>query len=134
MSYIQIEIGPGGGKRGLKFNQLAVELYTKKTDWVNHTDASEVYATFYAGLMGNCAAKEQEPDFTFEDVQDWVDDLSVDTKKEVMKVFEESKKFQEWMARVKDRLAETPAEGEPLKKNETLTDTTLTSTNLPLAS
>lgn len=128
MSYIQIEIGPERevlkgepftSKRGLKFNQLAVELYTKKTDWVNHTDASEVYATFYAGLMGNCSAKETEPDFTYEDVQDWVDDLSVDTKKEVMKVFEESKKFKEWLVRVKDRLADAPPEDEPLKKNET---------------
>lgn len=127
MSYKQIEIGPERevvkgesltSKRGLKYNQLAVEIYSKKTDWVNHTDASEVYATFYAGLMGNCAAKEEEPDFTFEDVCDWVDDVSVEVKKEVMKTFNESKKFKEWIDRVTARLAET-TEGEPIKKNET---------------
>lgn len=127
MSYIQIEIGPAREvkkgeplttKRGLKFNQLAVELYVKKTNWINYTDASEVYATFYAGLMGSCAVKQEEPDFTFEDVCDWVDDLSTEVKKEVMTAFEDSNKFKEWLERVKVKLAEN-TEGEPVKKNET---------------
>lgn len=73
MSYIQIELG--GKPRGLKFNQLAIQTYLKNVDWQNQIEAGEVYAMFYGGLIGNCYVKREDPDFTFEQVTDWVDTL-----------------------------------------------------------
>lgn len=71
MSYTQITIG--GKERGLKFNQLAIELIAK----YNSTDTASafIYALFYGGLMGNLYVKREEADFTFEQVCDWVDEM-----------------------------------------------------------
>lgn len=71
MSYIKIEIG--GKERGLKFNQLAIELISTHND--GKTNSGFMYAMFYGGLMGNSYVKREEPDYTFEDVCDWVDSL-----------------------------------------------------------
>jgi len=71
MSYLQIEIG--GKKRGLKFNQLAIELISKHNNGT--TQSAFMYAMFYGGLMGNTYVKQEEADYTFEDVCDWVDAL-----------------------------------------------------------
>lgn len=81
MSYIQIEIG--GKQRGLKFNQMALEEFHKHLN-LNAIRTSTVYATFYGGLAANCYAKNEEPDFTFENVVDWVDQLYDDGKDEVI--------------------------------------------------
>lgn len=71
MSYIQVELG--GKQRGLKFNQLALEKIREKTN--PKSDIQNVYALFYGGLMGNSFVKEEEPDYTFENVCDWIDEL-----------------------------------------------------------
>jgi hypothetical protein len=71
MSYLQIEIG--GKKRGLKFNQLAIELISKHND--NATQSAFLYAMIYGGLMGSTYVKQEEADYTFEEVCDWVDAL-----------------------------------------------------------
>ena len=71
MSYIKITIG--GKERGLKFNQLAIELMSQYND--SNTTTGFVYALFYAGLRGNSYVKREEPDYTFENVCDWVDVL-----------------------------------------------------------
>lgn len=86
MSYIQIEIGPlakdkdgndipGSNLRGLKFNQYAHMLVQEKID-NDHPEASINSALIYGGLKGNCYAKGVDPDFTFEDVCDWLEDIS----------------------------------------------------------
>lgn len=71
MSYIQIDIG--GKTRGLKFNQLAIELMAQYND--NQTATSVIYAMFYAGLRGNDYVKRIESDYTFEEVCEWVDTM-----------------------------------------------------------
>lgn len=71
MSYLQIEIG--GKKRGLKYNQLAIEVMATYND--TETASAFMYALIYGGLRGNSYVKREEPDYTFEDVCDWVDNL-----------------------------------------------------------
>jgi hypothetical protein len=69
MSYLQLELG--GKLRGLKFNQLAIEVISTHND--TGTQSAFMYAMIYGGLMGNSYVKREEPDYTFEDVCDWVD-------------------------------------------------------------
>jgi hypothetical protein len=69
MSYLQLELG--GKLRGLKFNQLAIEIISTHND--NSTNSAFMYAMIYGGLMGNSYVKREEPDYTFEEVCDWVD-------------------------------------------------------------
>lgn len=69
MSYLQIELG--GKLRGLKFNQLAIEIISTHNDTA--TQSGFMYAMIYGGLMGNTYVKREESDYTFEDVCDWVD-------------------------------------------------------------
>lgn len=84
MSYIKIEFGPlkvdekgnqisDSNKRGFKFNQLALEIIRSKSNPAS--DIQNVYALFYGGLRGNSFVKEEEPDYSFEQVTDWVDEL-----------------------------------------------------------
>lgn len=104
MNYIQVNIG--GKDRGLKFNQMALEVFNKNID-DKAPMSSSIYATFYAGLVGNCYVKKEEPDFTFEDVTDWVDELSETDKKkiiEVCKCFEETSFYKTWLKEFQDRI------------------------------
>ena len=86
MSYIQIEIG--GKLRGLKFNQYAVITMAKFADLDNY-EATAGYAMVYGGLKANCYVKREEPDFSFEQVCDWVDLLKPDDLVKVYEVFSE---------------------------------------------
>lgn len=79
MSYIQIELG--GKLRGFKFNMMSLEVFSKNIN-AEAVHTTSIYATFYAGLIGNCAVKREEPDFTFEDVCGWVDELYEKGRKE----------------------------------------------------
>jgi hypothetical protein len=81
MSYIQINIG--GKDRGLKFNQLALEILAKYND--NQTTTAFIYAMIYGGLKGNSYVKHEEPDYTFENVCDWVDNL-VDKDSKILEI------------------------------------------------
>lgn len=71
--------------------------------------SSTIYATFYAGLMGNCKVKSEEPDFNFEDVCDWVDKLYEEGKKEeiekVCDVWADTHAYKEWLKEFNERLA-----------------------------
>lgn len=69
MSYLQLELG--GKLRGLKFNQLAIEIISTYND--TQTQSAFMYAMIYGGLMGNSYVKREEADYTFENVCDWVD-------------------------------------------------------------
>lgn len=64
-----------GKERGFKFNQAAVFEFWRKVPFFNSTEASTIYAYFYAGLVGNCVVKNEQTDFTFEEVCEGVDDL-----------------------------------------------------------
>ena len=120
MSYIQIEIG--GKLRGLKFNQMAVEVFTQHLSEVGF-DTSTVYAMVYAGLTANCYQKQQEVDFTFSDVIDWVDAIvdSGNTSgiEAVKVVFQEVQSYKTWAANFQERIREQltmMAGGEEAKK------------------
>lgn len=84
MSYIQIEIG--GRVRGLKFNQYAHIIVQEKID-PDHSNASINSALIYGGLKGNCYVKGEEPDFTFEQVCDWIEELPEDVMLSVYNVY-----------------------------------------------
>jgi hypothetical protein len=107
MSYIQIEIG--GKARGLKFNQMAVEVFTQHLTDVGF-DTSTVYAMMYAGLVANCYQKQEEPFFTFADVIDWVDAIvdSGDTSsiEKVKLVFQEITAYKIWAVKFQERIKE----------------------------
>lgn len=116
MSYIQIEID--GKLRGLKFNQLSIEIYAKNID-ADAIETSSVYATFYAGLRGNSYAKKEEADYTFENVVDWVDGLynagKKDTIIEVSNCFAETQAFKDFLERLQKQVEEVKA---PQKKKK----------------
>ena len=118
MSYIQINIG--GKDRGLKFNQLSLEVYTKHIDYNNAVVTSTIYATFYAGLIGNCYVKKEEPDFTFEDVTNWVDEIFDSGRKdEIEKVCDawaETYVYKEWIKEFQDKLHAILNPDQPKKK------------------
>lgn len=119
MSYIQINIG--GKDRGLKFNQMAVEVYAKNLN-LEAIESSSIYATFFAGLVGGCYAKQEEPDFTFSDVVDWVDGLLQDGKTDVLKsvndCFAETQAFKSYLSRMKDAIEKAVDEDDDLKKKK----------------
>lgn len=106
MNYITINIG--GKERGWKVNQMTIELWSKYT--LNDASVSTaMYAGVYSGLVGNCYVKREEPDFTFEDVCDWVDKLNVTTEgvkvlELVKKTFEESEAYIAVLERMKKQL------------------------------
>lgn len=90
MSYIQVTIG--GKPRGLKFNQMAVLTMTQYLDY-NNMAATYGYALVYSGLIANCYVKREEPDFTFEQVCDWADELTVDDLTKIRECFESTQTF-----------------------------------------
>jgi len=96
MSYLQLELG--GKLRGLKFNQLAIEIISTHND--NSTQSAFMYAMIYGGLMGNSYVKREEPDYTFENVCDWVDVMENKTEA-IAKVTEVLTSTQVWKNLVK---------------------------------
>lgn len=78
MSYLQIDLG--GKIRGLKFNQLAIEIISTYNDLESNT--SFLYAMIYGGLRGNTYVKREEANYTFEEVCDWVD--AMENKEEIV--------------------------------------------------
>lgn len=76
--YIQMDVL--GRRRGLKFGLLAqnqIALETQKLGQVlagNAVDFALVPVILYWGLFNNCYIKREDPDFTFEDVVNFVDD------------------------------------------------------------
>jgi hypothetical protein len=137
MSYLRVTLG--GVERGLKFNQAAVEQFSKYYDY--STTTSAVYATFYAGLVGNAIVKREEQDFTFEQVCEWVDELYGTEGgelliKEADAVFTQSSNYKVWLAKVQgaiDKIRGLQETSDEEKKSETLTLTGSSYTPLPLA-
>jgi len=111
MNYIQIEIG--GKLRGWKVNQMTLELWSKKTSGDAELSSSN-YAAVFAGLVANCYVKGEEPDFTFENVCDWVDAIEgTETIEFIKKTFEESQVYINTLKRLENLLRSSK---EPDKK------------------
>jgi len=85
--------------RGFKWGKYASELYIrtlnkKDSDQVGQAmEAESASAIIYAGLMGNCFVKQQEPDFTFEQVVDWCDVVHGDELLKVREAINSSQYF-----------------------------------------
>jgi len=103
MSYIQVEIG--GKLRGLKFNQGAhAEIAAIVGESTNAVFAG--YAVVYGGLVANSYIKREEPDFTFEDVCDWSEKISIEDMTAISECYKSTLAF----------LQDVPAEPEDDKK------------------
>lgn len=72
--YIQINIG--GKPRGIKFTMWAMEKMDKLQRSLPEPSLLDTTAAMvYSGLANNCRHAKREPDFTFDDVLLWVDEL-----------------------------------------------------------
>ncbi len=115
--YYELELG--GKKRGLKFNQISLEVFTKNIN-AEALESSAVYATFFAGLIGNTVAKREEQDYTFEDVMEWVDVLyeqgKTDEIKKVCDLWAETHTWKDWLVNFQEKLRAV------LKPEDTKTD------------
>jgi hypothetical protein len=94
--YIQIDIL--GKMRGLKFGMIAVQQITSDAQRLgkilgSSVDFAMVSVIVYWGLYNNCHVKREDPDFTFEDVSDYVDEHITETQKfqDVVQCFYQSK-------------------------------------------
>jgi hypothetical protein len=81
--YIQIDCL--GKKRGLKFGMLAVQQITLESQKLGlqlgqNVDVALIPVIVYWGLFNNCYVKREDPDFTFENVCDWVDENVTNTE------------------------------------------------------
>lgn len=104
MSYIKVLLA--GKERALKFNQLSIEVFTANINY-EATETSSIYSIFFAGLTGNCFAKREEVDFTFEQVCDWVDDLFDKDQakiKEVCNLFTETNAYKNWFENFSEKV------------------------------
>lgn len=90
MSYIQLTIG--SKIRGLKYNQMAVMVMSQHLDYDNMA-ATYGYALIYAGLKANCYVKREEPDFTFEKVCEWVDEMTYEDLMKAKECFESTQTY-----------------------------------------
>ncbi|MBA3675408.1 MAG: hypothetical protein H0W75_10735, partial [Chitinophagaceae bacterium] len=103
--YYELELG--GKKRGLKFNQISLEVFTKNIN-AEALESSAVYATFFAGLIGNCVAKREDQDFSYADVMEWVDKLyeegKTDEIKKVCDLWAETHTWKDWLTQFQDKL------------------------------
>ena len=94
--YIQVNIL--GKMRGIKFGMIAVQQITLEAQKLGKVlgvslDFAMVPVIVYWGLYNNCYVKREDPDFTFEDVSDFVDENLSDTKifEDIVTCFYQSK-------------------------------------------
>lgn len=118
MSYIKVNLG--SKERGLKFNQLAFETFLRNIN-AEALNTSSTYAMFFAGLEGNRTVKREEPDYTFEQVCEWVDELfeqegGKEKILEVDKVFQETTAFKNFIKEHEGSVRSTEESGPDKKK------------------
>lgn len=120
-----VEMNILGQKRGLKFGNLAFERIEKEL--FKLYEGAEYYNTkmqadiVFAGLINNCYRKGVDPDFTYEQIFDFIDDnqrnIEVVTEiAEVIRVYENSKPMQEHIERVKEAIDTIQKEQDSKKK------------------
>lgn len=90
MSFVQVNIG--GQLRGLKFNQMAVITMAQHLDYEN-LNATYLYGVVYGGLSANAYVKREEFTHTFEEVCDWVDELTMEDSQKIQAAFEQTQVY-----------------------------------------
>lgn len=121
MSYIQIE-NCIGKTRGWKVNMAAVEIWSKELDSIAFKSTS-LYGAVYGGLIANCKVKQEEPDFTFEQVCDWVDEINLTEDgakvlEEIRVKFEDSQYYISLLKKLQDTLKEITEDVDKKKEQE----------------
>jgi hypothetical protein len=103
-----IKLKIGGKERSLKFNMRAIETFAEIKNNSQGSISSSV-TLIYAGLMGWHYAKQVEPDFSFEDVTDWVEELIFSGQTESIaaadKCFSDSRAFKYFSEQVEAEAA-----------------------------
>ena len=89
-----MDIKIGGKIRGVKFNQLSLEELIKN-NLSGMEGVGATYAIVHAGLVGSSFVRREEIDYTFENVADWIDEISMSEEgikiiSEVISAFVES--------------------------------------------
>ncbi len=117
MSYILLKDFIGKD-RGWKVNMMTVELWSKQLDDAAF-QSSSLYGAVYAGLIANCKVKQEEPDFTFEQVCELVDEMNLTEAgrlvlDEIRVKFEESQYYITLVKKLQDKVDEIEA----VKKKE----------------
>ena len=94
-NYLSLELG--GKARGLKFNIGTLRCLEQATgaDPLNFKAESDKLSDLlpyaekilYAALLSNCLSKKEAPDFSAEDVTEWLNDLDVWTITDVITRF-----------------------------------------------
>lgn len=120
MSYLLLD-NCIGKNRGWKVNMVTVEMWSKELDNAAFSSTS-LYGAVYAGLVANCKVKQEEPDFTFEQVCDWVDECNLTPEgqqvlNQVKELFEASQYYIALVKKLKDTLEEAQ-EGDKKKEPE----------------
>jgi hypothetical protein len=94
-----LEVTLNGEIKQLKFSNYSLETYTRisgsdigniKEIGENYSQLQMVADLIYSGLTGYYRSKSLIIDFSYEDVVEWVDDLSYETQLQVTKCFTES--------------------------------------------
>lgn len=81
-NYLSIQIGER--TCNLKYNMGAMETIVELSgSEIDVVVIKDVAINIYAGMVGNCIAKDIEPDFSFDDVKKWVKKLDFDEAKEL---------------------------------------------------
>lgn len=78
-----IKITIGGKERSLKFNMRAMEAFTEVKNQGTRIVSASV-TLVYSGLIGWYYSQQLEPDFTFSDVIDWVEELIYNKQESVL--------------------------------------------------
>jgi hypothetical protein len=71
---------------------MAVMTMTSYLDY-NNLAATYGYALVYSGLVANCYVKREEPDFDFEKVCDWVEQMSMEDLLKIKECFESTQTY-----------------------------------------
>lgn len=95
----------GGKDRGIKFTMLSLEKFEEKIPLTKVPEKTRlIYATVWAGLIGYSSAKDEEQDYTFEDVTDWTDKLFTEGRQDVIKnicdAFAETEIYKNWLKEI----------------------------------
>lgn len=105
-----------GKDRGWKVNQKTIEIWSNKVDDKAFASTSN-YGAMYGGLVANCYVKEEEPDFTFEQVCEYVDELNETTEglailEQIKEKFEASQYYIKILEKMEGMLKSMQEQGE----------------------
>lgn len=91
---------------------MAVLTMSQYLDYENMA-ATYGYALVYSGLRANCYVKREEPDFNFEQVCEWVEEMSYEDLMKVKDCFESTQSFKTLQAAGEQATAEEQTKKKP---------------------